>query len=143
MQPSTSKPNQGSFFTTLKRKPMIIPMLAIHFGCSRYVVHRILDSMEKRGAVERVGMMWRLTNKARNYNSMVGFRAAERKRRAMLDKRNRMRRTTCTGCRHNYYNYPKEKGANGDVAVDADYHCWTMEECKPSGCPGHSARHRR
>lgn len=47
---------------------------------------------------------------------------------SLMAKRNKFRRHACSGCRHDYYNWEKPQGANGDVAVAEDYCCWHMRD---------------
>jgi len=49
-----------------------------------------------------------------------------REKKARLAKRNKYRSTVCSCCRHNYYNWPKGRSANGDVEVEEDYSCWHL-----------------
>ena len=55
-----------------------------------------------------------------------------------LRNRDKYRGTLCSGCRHNYYNYPKGQSPNGDVAVSEDYYCWSIPEVKRGKCTAHS-----
>jgi hypothetical protein len=59
--------------------------------------------------------------------------AAQKKKR--LEKRNKYRNTVCSGCRHNYYNFPKGRSANGDVEVEEDYSCWSINSVSRGKCP--------
>lgn len=59
-------------------------------------------------------------------------------KRKRIEKRNKYRNTVCRGCRHNYYNFPKPQSANGDVAVDEDYSCWSIDSISRGKCPAHS-----
>ena len=56
-------------------------------------------------------------------------------KRKRIEKRNKYRGTVCSGCRHNYYNYPKGKSDNGDVAVSEDYSCWSINSISRGKCP--------
>jgi len=49
-------------------------------------------------------------------------------KRKILARRNRLRGTLCSGCRHNYYNWPKAASPRGDVAVADDYYCWHLPD---------------
>jgi len=51
-----------------------------------------------------------------------------------IEKRNKNRNTVCSGCRHNYYNFPKDKSSNGDVAVPDDYSCWYIDSIHGRSC---------
>lgn len=55
-------------------------------------------------------------------------------RRKRIEKRNLHRGTTCLGCRHNYYNFPKVADSVG-VAVNADYSCWHLHLARREKCP--------
>jgi hypothetical protein len=57
---------------------------------------------------------------------------AEKRKR--IEKRNKHRNTTCSGCRHNYYNFAKGQSANGDVAVSEDYSCWSIMDISRGKC---------
>jgi len=57
---------------------------------------------------------------------------------ARLRFRDQHRKTTCSGCRHNYYNYPKPQSANGDVAVSESYSCWHLDRIWRGKCPIYS-----
>jgi hypothetical protein len=59
----------------------------------------------------------------------------EQEKKKRLQKRDKYRNSTCQGCRHNYYNFPKEKSPNGDVAVSEDYSCWHMKSISRGICP--------
>lgn len=50
--------------------------------------------------------------------------------RKLLKKRDEWRNVACTGCRHNYYNFPKPTSPNGDVEVKADGCCWSLADAK-------------
>ena len=58
-------------------------------------------------------------------------------KRKRIEKRNSHRVTTCAGCRHNYYNYPKETDG-WNVGVEADYFCWHLSRVKRGKCPVYS-----
>jgi hypothetical protein len=55
-------------------------------------------------------------------------------RRARITKRDKHRNSTCSGCRHNYYNFGKEQSPRGDVAVSEDYSCWFLDYIKRGKC---------
>jgi hypothetical protein len=61
---------------------------------------------------------------------------AEKRKR--LAKRDKYRGTVCLGCRHNYYNFPKGRSANGDVAVSEDYSCWSLGYIVRGKCSSYS-----
>ena len=65
-------------------------------------------------------------------NDMQSETPSQRKKR--LEKRNANRNTVCTGCRHNYYNFPKPQSASGDVAVAEDYSCYHLNLIKRGKC---------
>ena len=44
----------------------------------------------------------------------------------LLAKRDSWRDRECSGCRNNYYNWPKSASPRGDVAVPDDYCCWSL-----------------
>jgi len=55
-----------------------------------------------------------------------------------LEKRNKYRSTICSGCRHNYYNFPKGPSENGDVEVSDDYSCWSITSILRGKCSAYS-----
>lgn len=57
---------------------------------------------------------------------------------AMLKKRSQYRKTVCSGCRHNYYNYPKAKSDAVGVAVGETSSCWFMGRVRNNKCDMHS-----
>ena len=59
----------------------------------------------------------------------------EQAQKARIVLRDRYRGTVCSGCRNNYYNYPKPKSPNGDVAVPEGYSCWHLNLIKNNRCP--------
>jgi len=64
-----------------------------------------------------------------------------RKFRSLRDRlgfRDTHRKTTCRGCRHNYYNFPKQQSPNGDVEVKESYSCWHLDLIHRGKCPIHS-----
>ena len=58
-------------------------------------------------------------------------KAQKEKRLRLRDKH---RKTTCSGCRYNYYNFPKN-GDGWNVPVEKDYSCWHLELIKRGVCP--------
>jgi hypothetical protein len=51
--------------------------------------------------------------------------------------RNQYRSTVCSGCRYNYYNFPKGQSANGDVEVVETYGCWHLSGITRGKCSIH------
>ena len=52
--------------------------------------------------------------------------------------RDEHRKSTCSGCRHNFYNHPKSQSPNGDVAVEENYSCWHLDLIRRGKCPYYS-----
>lgn len=50
----------------------------------------------------------------------------KKNRTVTVKRRNTLRETVCMGCRHNFYNWPREYSQRG-VAVREDEGCWYLE----------------
>jgi len=74
-------------------------------------------------------------------NLKTDIKEQQRQHRANLTKRDHYRNTLCVGCRHNYYNFPKDRSPNGDVAVPDDYYCWSIPDVKRGKCSAHSKKY--
>ncbi len=62
-------------------------------------------------------------------------------RMVTVERRNQLRETVCQGCRHNFYNYPREYSPQS-VEVREDEGCWFLERVnlrhKKNPCPLHN-----
>lgn len=52
----------------------------------------------------------------------------------MLKKRDEFRTTICSGCRDNYYNWPKPRSPRGDVEVAEDKCCMMLKHATAKDC---------
>ena len=58
-------------------------------------------------------------------------------KRKRIEKRNKFRITVCSGCRHNYYNFPKPSDG-WNVGVEAYYSCWHLNQLNHGECSARS-----
>ncbi len=80
-----------------------------------------------------VSVLDRAANRAAEGRVKVPGETASQKRKRLI-KRDLCRKTVCSGCHYNYYNFPTT-GNGWDAPVAEDYSCWYLDRVKRGRCP--------